>query len=132
MVYTIGYAPKGEGGGGGKGIFSWEGGGTLPKIVINLFMAHKKLYKKNYIGLAVTEILRYKQTNTQNHWHPFNLYLTMIWVEINEIGKFTRSQQILPFQRSLPANTQVYDLQTMPKRNFCKNQSVFSLEIHLI
>ena len=40
--------------------FSWEGGGTIPQ---NSYKPSKTYEKKNYIGSAVSEILRYTQTN---------------------------------------------------------------------
>ena len=44
--------------------FSWEGGGTLPQIVINLPGTYEKLSCKGKLeGSAVREVLRYKQTD---------------------------------------------------------------------
>ncbi len=52
--------------------FSWEGGGTSPKIVITLpFPGPMRRYpvKEYPIGSAVSEILRYTKTNR----HPVTL-----------------------------------------------------------
>ena len=42
------------------GNFSYDGCGDLPQIVINLPITYEK---QNYIGLAVSEILWYRQTS---------------------------------------------------------------------
>ena len=47
------------------GDFSWKGGGTLPKIVINLPMTYEKLHcKGNHNGSAVSDILWYIHIDT--------------------------------------------------------------------
>ena len=48
---------------GGSSFFSWEDGGTFPKI--NLPMTYRSYIVKEYdIGSVVTEILLYRLTDT--------------------------------------------------------------------
>ena len=54
--------------------FSWEGGGTFPKIVINLPWTFKKLYCKRepYLSSSVRDLSMHIHTHIdrQTHRHP--------------------------------------------------------------